>query len=392
MDGRVYKVLGICCFAFLMILFSPLPFPHEARASGDIFFPYSDKTKASEGVFESSQVCKQCHEDIYRNWRKSLHSYSYSNPIFLTAYRKAYTETKGEAKKYCLNCHAPTVRVTGDYDLELEITKEGVTCDFCHTVSEVNLDNRENPFVSNPGDVKRSVLKNAESEHHKTEFSEDFASSKLCAGCHDFVNRHGVHVGGTYSEWKESSFAKQGRQCQSCHMQQIPGKTAVEGGRDMIHDHSLSHNLSSMLEAVTVDIAKIQRTANRLGVDLVVTNARAGHSIPTGTPERSLVLTVQSHDDSGRILESLKKEYRKTVVDVNGAKIYSDGDVFLYGVKITGDNRLKSKEARKEKFVFSKRVSKIKSVSAEINFFYNPIVTERAAMRIPIYRTDSIVK
>lgn len=378
MGVMVNKVLGITCVASLMILFSSLLLPHEARASEDIF--------------ESSQVCKQCHEDIYRNWRKSLHSLSYSNPIFLTAYRKAYTETKGEARKYCLNCHAPTVRVTGDYDLKLEITKEGVTCDFCHTVSEINLNNHENPFVSSPGDVKRSVLKNAKSEHHKTKFSEDFASSKLCAGCHDFVNRHGVHVGGTYSEWKKTSFAKEGQQCQSCHMQQIPGKTAVEGGRNMIHDHSLSHNLSSMLEAVIVNITKVQRTANRFGVELEITNKRAGHSIPTGTPERYLALIVQSRDASGHVLETLKKEYRKTVVDANGAEIYSDGDVFLYGVKITGDNRLKSKETRREKFIFSKRVAKIKSVSAEVYFFYNPVVTQRAPMRIPIYRADSIVK
>lgn len=147
-----------------------------------------------------------------------------------------------------------------------------------------------------------------------------------------------------------------------------------------------------MLEAVIVNITKINRTANRLGVNLEVTNAHAGHSLPTGTPERYLLLTVQSYDKSGRTLESIKKTYRKTIVDVNGSEIYSDGDVFLNGVKITSDNRLKSKETRKEKFVFSKKVGRIKSVSAEINFVYNPIVPQRTSMNIPIYRTDSVVK
>ena len=57
MDGRGKIALGISCFTALIILLSSLPFPHDARASED--------------TFESSQVCKQCHEDIYRNWRIS---------------------------------------------------------------------------------------------------------------------------------------------------------------------------------------------------------------------------------------------------------------------------------------------------------------------------------
>jgi len=392
MHDMISKVLAAVGFASLAILFSSMTLMQEAQASEDIFYPYSNEAGDSKVIFESSKVCKQCHEDIYNTWRNSLHSRSYSNTVFLTAYRKAYTETKGNAKKYCLNCHAPTVEVTGDYDIETKITKEGVTCDFCHTVSSVNLDYGSDPFVSRPGDVKRSALKNARSGSHRSKYSKDFAGSKLCAGCHDFVNRHGVHVGDTYIEWKESSFAKQGRQCQSCHMREIPGKTAIEAGRNMIHDHSFSSGLSAMSKAVTVSIVRVQRTSSWLGVDLELTNASAGHSIPTGAPERYLVLTVRSHDDSGKVLESLRKEYHKTVVDADGAKIYSDGDVFLNGVKIIRDNRLKSEETRKEKMQFSKRVDNIKSVSAEVHFFYNPVITQRAPVNIPVHRAEMVIK
>ena len=352
----------------------------------------SPMAQDSETVFESSNTCKECHEDIYRNWRNSLHALAFSNPIFQTAYNKAYRETKGEARKYCLGCHAPTVRITGDYDAQLSITQEGVTCDFCHTVAKIDLTSTVNPFMSSPGEVKRSVLKQAESPHHKTEYSSDFASSKLCAGCHSFKNRHGVAVGDTYNEWKASEYAKEGIQCQDCHMQQIAGKTAIEGGRDKIHDHSLSHNLASMREAVKLRFIDPRNTGSRFSAQVEIHNAKAGHSIPTGTPERHLVLEVRTHDRSGGVIETQKKSYHKTIVNAQGAEIFSDGDVFLHGHQIVEDNRLLAGEKRLEKFVFSKRVGEISKVSADVYFLYEPQVASKTEMRIPFYSADVFIK
>ncbi len=340
---------------------------------------------AAESPYESSLVCAACHQDTHRNWSASLHALSYSNPIFQTAYQKAYTETGGEAKKYCLRCHAPTVQITGDYNARQAITREGVTCDFCHTIVAVDLKNREKPFVSEPGKVKRSSLKDASSPHHQTKFSADFASSKLCAGCHAFENRHGVNVGNTYNEWLASPYAKEGQQCQSCHMKQIAGSTANEGGRDNIHDHSLAHNVTSMQDAVSVSIRPFQRAADRLGVKVTVTNDRIGHAIPTGTPERHLVMEVRSHDANGVVLEVQKREYHKTVVDADGNVISSDGDVFLNGVRIAADNRLGPKESREETIVFSQRVARIDSVSADVYFSYQALVTGKTEMRVPVH-------
>lgn len=349
------------------------------------FFFTCSLSAAADSTYESSLACGSCHEDTHRNWNSSLHALSYTNPIFQTAYQKAYTETGGEAKKYCLRCHAPTVQVTGDYDARQAITREGVTCDFCHSIVAVDLKNREKPFVSEPGKVKRSSLKDASSPDHQTKYSADFASSKLCAGCHAFENRHGVNVGNTYNEWLASPYAKEGRQCQSCHMKEIPGATANEGGRNKIHDHSLSHNITSMQDAVSVSIKPFQRTAGRLDVKVTVTNDRIGHSIPTGTPERHLVMEVRSHDANGVVLEVQKREYHKTIVDAEGNVISSDGDVFLNGVRIVADNRLGPKESREETIVFSQRVARIESISADLYFSYQALVTEKTEMRIPVH-------
>lgn len=337
----------------------------------------------TEGQFESALACKECHEDIYRNWRNSLHALSVSNPIFKTAYQRAYTETGGEAKKYCLRCHAPTVALTGDYEARLPLTSEGVTCDFCHAVTKIDLTAKDHVFTVAPGKIKRSGLKNAVSPHHETRFSADFASSKLCAGCHAFVNRHGVQVGNTFAEWQKSSFAREGRQCQSCHMVEVPGQTANEGGRDTMHDHSLAHNLASMSDAVTAQIKKAVRSGKIMGVDVEIANIKAGHAIPTGTPRRKLVVEARSLDAHGNVIETKKVEYRKLIVNAEGEEISSDGDVFLNGARIMQDNRLAPGERRIEKFTFARRLDDVASVAADVYFLYEPEVIQQIEMRIP---------
>jgi len=356
-----------------------------------LFLAVVGNEASAKDSFESSQVCKDCHRDIYRNWRKSLHALSYSNPIFQTAYRKAYTDTKGEARKYCLNCHAPTVRVTGDFDADDAITREGITCDFCHSISSVDLE-KPDPFTVKPGKVKRSVLDGASSPYHETVRSDDFASSKLCAGCHDFKNRNGVHVGVTYSEWKDSAFAKEGKQCQNCHMPEIAGKTAHEGGREKIHDHSLTHNVGSMLSVVKLKMVEMKRGSKNLVTKVSLTNSGIGHSIPTGTPARRLVLEVSTRDGEGKVIETKRKEYGKTIVDSKGIEIETDGDVFLFGSKIVGDNRLKSGESRTETFFFETRIGDVKDLSAEVFFFYNPVIAEKNEMRIQLSGDEWEVK
>lgn len=350
----------------------------------------SHPAHAAEGGFESAYVCKGCHEDHFRNWRTGLHAFTFSNPIFTAAYQKAYTETEGKAARICLPCHAPTVSVTGDYSVQLEITREGVTCDFCHTVSEVKLDG--GGYVNKPGPVKFSPGKDQKLKDHGVAHSEDFASSKICSGCHNMVNGHGLQVMDTYSEWGESAVKKEGKSCRTCHMKKIEGVKVPGAGFSEISDHSLSHNMATMKDAVTLQIIKPQRSPASLRVEVVVTNARAGHSIPTGTPERKLVVEVSSFDEKGTLVEKREKVYRRVVVDSAGTEISSGGDVFLRGVKIVSDDRLKSGESRVESFTFTKRIAAVKSVSAEAYFLYEPTTLQKTEMRIPFYDAFSKVE
>ena len=65
----------------------------------------------------SSETCKTCHKDVYKQWSKSMHASSTAlkDPIHATFYKKVVGDpTKEDVKhkasgKYpvCLQCHAP---------------------------------------------------------------------------------------------------------------------------------------------------------------------------------------------------------------------------------------------------------------------------------------------
>lgn len=315
---------------------------------------------AEEYSFESSTVCGKCHKDIYRNWSKSLHALSFKNPIFQTAYRRVYTESKGAAKTICLKCHAPTTLITGDRDADLPITREGITCDFCHTVTKVDMEKPPGSrFTVKPGGVKRASIKTADSPYHETAYSKDFSSSELCGACHDYKNSAGVHIQSTYTEWSGSSFAKEGKQCQQCHMPRIPGETtnlkdksAPPPPRTMeeyishisgkgIPDRSLTHSVQIMKEVVRLNTRSIKRAGKALSVVMGVTNVRAGHTVPTGTPARTLAVELRTLDRTGAVIEMKKRIYRKAIIDDLGFGIELDGDAFMRGKEVAYDNRLK---------------------------------------------------
>lgn len=343
---------------------------------------------ATPAPFKAAAACGECHQDHYQNWKNSLHALSYTNPIFQAAYQKAFTETEGKAAKLCLPCHAPTTRKTGDYAVKNEITREGITCDFCHSVEDV----KKGAFVLKTGDVKRSAMKGSAPKEHGTAYSEAFATSRLCSGCHDFTNHLGTKVGNTYDEWKQSQYMTSGVHCQNCHMAGMPGKTAKENGRDSIHDHSLAHSMEKMLGAVRVETKAPVRTRDDVVAEVLLTNDGAGHAIPTGTPARMLVLEVHAMDAGGNVVEVKKKTYRKRILDGEGEEMLTDGNAFLHGAKVSGDNRLLPGESRAETFHFTVRPKDIVKIVAEAYLSYQPVVIAKTEMKIPLFSVTTEVK
>jgi hypothetical protein len=150
------------------------------------------RAKVQPDGYTTALVCGRCHVDIYNSWKKSMHAFSLSNPIFETAYMQALRLVGESAKETCLRCHAPMTMYNGDYDLEDGVTREGVACDFCHTVTSVDLDNPGHPYEVEMGLVKRGIIKKAGSPAHEVAYSTLHGTSEFCGGCHNYFASNGV--------------------------------------------------------------------------------------------------------------------------------------------------------------------------------------------------------
>lgn len=367
----------------LLFFFSVFLFPGLSWSQD---FPSVEKDK-----YTSSAVCGRCHVQIYDRWKESLHARAYDNPIFDVAYTLAYRKTAGKAKEICLPCHAPTTIFTGDFDHELPITREGVTCDFCHTVKDVNL-HAANPYVTDIGLVKRGPLKGGKGLEgkHEIAYSKLHTKSEFCAGCHEYRSRNDVLIIGTYTEWKEGPYAAKGTQCQDCHMPQVMGQIVFSKTDPprLINEHNLvgGHSLAQLKKAVKMKIANVSTGTARTEVMVDISNAGSGHRVPTGIPTRKLVLNVEVTGKEGRVFRD-KIIYEKVLMDLEGKELITEDEVMLgYPMQITKDNRLAPGETRREVFTFYVAGARVKKVLAWLDYSYKPRILSETAMQVEMAR------
>ena len=330
--------------------------------------------------YTSSEVCAGCHADIHRTWKNSLHAMSLSDPVFDAAYWEAIKLSKGAARPLCLSCHAPTTRITKDYDQRLPITEEGVTCDFCHTIAAANPLAAGEPYTMRPGAVKWGPIRAAQSPAHKTQYSVTHFSSELCGGCHEYRAKSGAVIMGTYSEWRASPYAEQGTQCQTCHMPAGEGRVVraeVKAPERSINLHDIQggHSPEQVRKAARVEVREVQRTEAGYRVVVAVENVGSGHMIPTGLPTRRLELVVQLRRGQTVVGEQ-RTTFRKVVVDEQGNELRTDAQVFLRGVAIRSDNRIPPKKAQAVSFLFPYTGPQDFMVEAKLYYRY-PVVLAR---------------
>jgi RNase P subunit RPR2 len=348
------------------------------------------------GAINPSASCGECHEAIYSMWRRSLHSMSLSDPIFVASYAKAYQETGGEARRICLRCHAPVADLTGDLELRDAISREGITCDYCHSIASVDLGKSDQPFEISLDGSKRGPFAVAESPAHGVIKSRLHESAELCAGCHEYTNPNGVAVFSTYSEWQASPQAAAGKVCQDCHMPLTAGETvrvevrAVDRENINLHNISGMHSSEQVRKAAVARIISVTRPRSDLAeVEVEVANVGSGHSIPTGLPTRKLVLEVRLYSGD-REVRRFQKTYQKVLIGENGQRLKEDHQTLLYSRAVLEDNRLRAGERRREKF--SSRIPDEGRLSAELElrYIYEPTIFRRERISIEIATDRSL--
>ncbi|MHB0866722.1 MAG: multiheme c-type cytochrome [Thermoleophilia bacterium] len=280
--------------------------------------------------FTEPATCGGCHGEIMAQWQGSMHSNSFTDSFYQSVHRQASAETSGAIDAFCTGCHTPIGTFSGEVPpLEgpqiSNISKSGVQCDFCHTVTG-NMGTGDFRFQFAPSKIKRGPFSDAVSPFHQTAYSDLHTRSDFCGMCHDANHpENKLPLEATFTEWQNSPYAAEGIQCQDCHMTPGPGVTkpnpgtAAFGGpyRPHIYTHFfVGGNATQLASPTHQKLAEEQlRAAAEISISksgavtpgataaltVTVTNTGAGHYLPTGLTEvREMWLEVVVTDATGK--------------------------------------------------------------------------------------------
>ncbi|MHC4597705.1 MAG: multiheme c-type cytochrome [Planctomycetota bacterium] len=313
-------------------------------------------TLDSKEGYESSRNCRICHPTQYATWSNSMHA----KTAVESAFSGLIPGTPKKTLESCMGCHAPTFLVTGDNDFKDEITREGITCDFCHTVTGVVPGRTRNEFEIQVGSKKFGPIKDPESEGDRSfSFSSLHTKSWFCAGCHQLTSENGTPILNTYAEWSESPYAERGVRCQDCHMYSatdlpvVPSHIRKTANRATRHDFMGGHSPLKREKAVTIAVHAQPTEDGHVRARVTLVNRESGHKVPTGLPTRKLVLKVNLLDKRGKVCQTRTKVYQRLLVDKEGLEVRYAKNVFTGQVTVKSDNRLPPLEPVVETFDFA---------------------------------------
>ena len=216
--------------------------------------------------------------------------------------------------------------------------EEGISCEFCHKIGDVRLDPAtQSPYEDAPGILSLTLHRpeagqdvfygpiddvvRPELEHARDSYLPLQQESAFCASCHhgvlggvvaDMRVAGGVLIYSSYAEWLASPYSdpESGQSCQDCHMPRSELDYFVfpeKGGQVRDHYQVSNHRMPG-----TNDVAFLQSavsmtgtatvTGEQLQVQVAITNDKTGHSVPTDSPLRHLLLVVTATDEAGNEL------------------------------------------------------------------------------------------
>jgi hypothetical protein len=399
----------------------------------------TEGAKATPEVFESAQVCAACHDEIYRQWRSSVMSRSWDDPIYRGLLKMASEATDGALDNFCTGCHTPIGLTTGQVtaqgnrtlpEEEGDAPLPGVDCEACHNMSgHSGMDNGAYILAidTNGRPTKLGPRRDAVSPYHETAFSRFHTESRFCGTCHNVTHPfNSTPIERTYDEWQESPYSQAEVQCQDCHMPTYAGKAAIMGKtRQDIRSHYFTGGNVTLLEyfGETEAAERARQLLRRAGdieildppavlergqqatVRVRVSNTGAGHKLPTGFPEgRELWIDFKVSDADGEILYRLGRvEKGMTEPGTRSFKVHlgdRDGQEVLVEVwrvaRILRDNRILpgGYEEVEFRFTIPQDAKGPLHVSADLNYWPFPQalvdrILGRERLKVEITRVDS---
>ena len=327
----------------------------------------------------SATECKTCHEEIYSQWKGSMHANSTAlkDPIHGELYKTVIGNPEKEDVKQkgkypvCLQCHAPVAAKDGKTNLTaMEVYNEGVNCVSCHTISRfkgtekaegglrlgVEAYEFSDTSLQGPG-TNHTNLNWQHPIFENTANPEVFKTNAVCMGCHDQrKNSNKVPLCQTGDEIATSEGSNN---CLSCHMPVVNGKA----------DHSLlgGHSAKMVSKGLLMTMAVVKKDET-LEVTIKLSN-QLPHKFPTGAPFRNVYVKLTGYDEQGQKIWSSSQSH-PVKDDKKAMLMYSLGDKEgnpappPKATQVLSDTRLKPHETRELNYSLVKgKIGKLRAVA-----------------------------
>lgn len=215
-----------------------------------------------EASFGQPRDCQTCHPVHFREWQGSIMHYGAMSPVFnaleltLEQLSEGAFAADSDNPNFCVGCHSPTAAYNEELppfsanlsvparDHLSELSREGLSCDFCHSVSEPDLDHSPlGDGIANmslrfaPTDTKYGPFPGAEANtYHEARPSGFLRSAEFCGSCHDvripvrdpITDEPFQRLENLFTEWRSGPYATDNNPygrvvtCQDCHMSLYP--------------------------------------------------------------------------------------------------------------------------------------------------------------------------
>ncbi len=250
------------------------------------------------------QSCGACHPAQLADWKTSLHSKAMGPGV-----AGQLVETfKGDpdSARSCLGCHAPLAEqspqiaqgksMAPNPAFDAALQSEGLVCASCH----VRGNQRFGPPRRDGSTAATGPRKGL--PHNGVTRTPAFLRSEFCGSCHQFTADgfalNGKLLENTLEEWRASPAARQGLQCQDCHM---PDRQHRWRG---IHDPEM---VKSGVQITLTTERPRYRPGDEVRATLSITSIRVGHYFPTYVTPR-VVVRAELVDPQGRPLPGSLEE------------------------------------------------------------------------------------
>lgn len=260
-------------------LTAPLSMEGEGGGPKSPFFPSSARTNVGgiipANFFMDSERCGQCHRDIYRQWKDSMHHFASFNNQFYRKSVEYMQEVVGtQPSKWCAGCHDHAVFFNGRFDrpikdqIDTPEAHAGLACTSCHSIVHVDSSMGNGGFtIAYPPLHELATSRNKymqafdyfltylNPKPHRRTFMKPFMrldAAEYCATCHKVhldipVNRYRWFRGfNDYDNWQASGVSGQGARsfyypektsnCVDCHMPLVASRDPGNH-RGKVHSH-----------------------------------------------------------------------------------------------------------------------------------------------------------